>query len=210
MSDWYHVSEESAMETMAAETRLFASRISTLRSILLHLALLGAFGMWIPRLKGTDFLDSQILGAYACLGLLFAGPVTAQAFPEGIASSFKQAKARIFVGVLYGEVVTLALTGAGIATVYLAYRGAHPDWAMLARCALFGLAASAMLASLAALAAVRFSRASAMVILRVAFFGLLVLYYYKGRFLPDVGLAGASACIVVAGLFIGLLKRVSR
>ena len=100
------------METLVTEVRLFGSRISTLRSILPHLALFAAFGIMIPELKGLDFLDSQILAAYACLGLLFAGPATAQAFPEGVSSSFSQAKARIFIGVLYGEIVTLAVLGA--------------------------------------------------------------------------------------------------
>jgi hypothetical protein len=201
------------MEKLTTEIRLFASRISSLRSILFHLALVVAFGIWIPRLKGVDFLDSQILGAYVCLGLLFAGPATAQAFPEGTRSSFKQAKGRIFAGVLYGEIVTLALTGAGIATVYLTHRGMfipQPDWPTLARCALFGLAASGMLASLAALAAVRFSRPVAMVCLRLVFFGLLILYYFRGQFLTDVGLVAATACLVVAGLFIELLRRAYR
>ena len=201
------------MNTLIAETGILASRLGSLRSILLHLALLGAFGMWIPRLKGVDFLDSQILGAYACLGLLFAAPATAQAFPQGMASSFQQAKARIFAGVLYGEIVTLALAGAGIATVYLTHRGGfvpQPDWATLLRCAMFGLGASAMLASLAALITVRFSRSMAMIFLRLAFFGLLVLYFYRGQALTDVGLTGASVCLALAGLFIGLLKRACR
>jgi hypothetical protein len=167
----------------------------------------------IPELKGLDFLDSQILAAYACLGLLFAGPATAQAFPEGVSSSFSQAKARIFIGVLYGEIVTLAVLGAGIATIYLTHRGSfvpQPDWPTLARCAMFGLGASAMLASLAALASVRFSRRTAMLCLRVAFFGLLILYYYRGQFLTDVGLNAAGACLVVAGLLIALLRKACR
>jgi hypothetical protein len=201
------------MDTLLAELRVLASRLGSLRSILLHLALLAAFGIWVPRLKGLDFLDSQILGAYACLGLLFAAPATVQAFPEGFSSSFKQAKARIFGGVLYGEIVTLALIGTGIATVYLTYRGhfvPQPDWETLARCALFGLGASVMLASLAALASVRFSRRIAMLCLRMVFFGLLVLYFYRGQWLSDVGLAGASVCLVIAGMFIALLKRACR
>ena len=192
------------------EIRILASRIGSARSILLHVALLVAFGIWIPQMKGVDFLDSQILGAYACLGLLFAGPATAQAFQQGHSSTFEQAKARIFAGVLYGEIVTLAVAGAGIATVYLTHRKGYvpePDWETLARCALFGLGASVMLASLAALVAVRFSRTMAMISLRLAFFGLLILYFYRGQHLTEVGLAAAGACSVVAGLFIELLRR---
>ncbi len=199
------------METLIAETRLLASRICTLRSILLHLALLAAFGVWIPQVKGLDFLDSQILGAYVCLGVLFAGPATAQAFSSEFSSSFKQAAARIFAGVLYGEIVALTLTGAGIATVHLTHRGSfvpQPDWETLARCAIFGLGASTMLASLAALVALRFSRSMAMMCLRLAFFGLLILYYYRGQRLTNVGLTATAACLVVAGLFVELLRRV--
>jgi hypothetical protein len=201
------------METLFTETRVLASRLGSLRSILPHLALLAAFGIMTPELKGVDFLDPQILGAYVCLGMLFAAPATSQAFPEGMPTSFKQATARIFAGVLYGEVVAFVLTGAGIATVYVTHRGRfvpQPDWETLWRCALFGLAASAMLASLAALVTVRFSRRVGLICLRVMFFGLLVLYFKRGQSLTDVGLTVAIACLAVAGLFIVLLRRTCR
>jgi hypothetical protein len=200
------------MQTIA-ETRILASRIGSSRSLLMHLVLLAAFGIWIPQMKGVDFLDSQILGAYACLGLLFAAPATAQAFEQGVSSSFNQATARIFAGVLYGEVIALLLTGAGIATVYLTHRGGYvpqPDWETLLKCAAFGWGASAMLASLAALVAVQFSRRLAMLTLRLAFFGLLILYFYRGQHLTDVGLTAAVACLAVAALLIVLLRRACR
>jgi len=200
------------MESIFSEVRIFASRIGTLRSILLHLALLVAFGIWIPRLKGLDFLDSPVLGAYACLGLIFAAPAAAQAFSEGF-PTFPQAMARVSASVLYGELVVAALLGAGIGTVYLTRRGGFvptPDWETLARCAMFGLGASALLASMAAWATVKFSRRTAMVCLRVTFFGLLVVFYYYGQRLPDVGLTGAAACLVVAGVFVELLRRACR
>jgi hypothetical protein len=201
------------MEPLLVEIRLFGYRIGTWRSILPHIALLVTFSIVIPRLKGIDFLDSQILGAYACLGIIFAPPATVQAFLAGTEASFRQAKARIFVSVLYGEVVSLTLMGVGIATVYLTNRGSYlpqPDWETLARCALFGLGASAMFSSLAALITVRFSRGTALVGLRVAFFGLLILYFYRGQWLADIGLAAAGGCLVVAGLFIELLRRATR
>jgi hypothetical protein len=201
------------MESLLIEIRILASRIGSLGSVLPHLALLAALGIMIPALKGVDFLDSQLLGAYACLGLIFAGPATAQIFPEGVSASFKQAKARIFAGVLYGEVVTLLLLGAGISTVYLTHRGRfvpEPDWETVARCALFGLAASGMLASLAALVTVRFSRRTAIWCLRLVFFGLLILFYYRGQWLPDVGLTAAISCIAAAGVLIELLRRACR
>jgi hypothetical protein len=200
------------MKSIFSEVHIFASRIGTLRSILLHLALLVAFGIWIPRLKGLDFLDSPVLGAYACLGLIFAGPAAAQAFPEGF-PTFRQAIIRVFASVLYGELVVAALLGAGIETVYLTRRGGYvptPDWETLGRCAMFGLGASAMLASMAAWLTVKFSRRTAMICLRVAFFGLLILFYYRGQRLPDVGWTAAAACLVIAGVFIELLRRACR
>lgn len=163
-------------------------------------------------MKGIDFLDSQVLCAYACLGLIFAGPAAAQAFPESLVT-FQQAKARVFASMLYGELVVAALLGSGIATVYLTRRGGYvptPDWETLGRCALFGLGASAMLASMAAWITVGFSRRAAMVSLRLVFFGLLVLFYFRGRWLPDVGLAGAASCLALAGLFIELLRRATK
>ena len=213
MSDWYHVSEESVMKTLISEIRVFGSRIGNITSILAHLALLLAFGFMIPKLKGVDFLDSEVLGAYACLGIIFAAPATAQAFTDEFGVSFQQAIARIMVSVLYGELVSMLLLGAGIATVYLTNRGGFippPDWETIGKCAAFGLGASVMLASFSALLAVRFSRRVAMICLRLAFFGLLVLFFYKGRWLSDVGLNGAIACLAVAGLLFVLLRKVCR
>jgi hypothetical protein len=163
-------------------------------------------------MKGLDFLDSPVLGAYACLGLMFAGPAAAQAFPEGF-PTFQQAMARVFASLLYGELVVASLLGAGIGTVYLTRRGGFvptPDWETIARCALFGFGASAMLASMAAWVTVQFSRRAAMVCLRVAFFGLLILFYYRGQWLPEVGLTGWAACLVLAGVFVELLRRACR
>jgi hypothetical protein len=201
------------MEPLFTEIRLFGSRIGSLRSILPHLALLVAFGFMIPKIKGLDFLDSQVLGAYACLSIIFAPPATAQAFPAGARTSFQQAKARILVSVVYGEIVSITLLAAGIATVYLTRRGSFVpelDWESLARSAMFGLGCSAMLASLAALVTVRFSRGAAMICLRFAFFALLILFYYRGRRLPDIGLAASTGCLVLAGFEIELLRRVCR
>ena len=179
---------------------------------MLHLALLVAFGIWIPRMKGLDFLDSPVLGAYACLGLIFAAPAAAQAFQDGFAT-FPEALARIFASILYGELVVAALLGAGIETVNLTRRGGFvptPDWETVGHCAIFGICASAMLASLAAWLAVQFSRRTAMICLRLAFFGLLILFYYRGQRLVDVGPTASAGCLVPAAVFLLLLKRVCR
>jgi hypothetical protein len=162
-------------------------------------------------MKGADFFDSQVLGAYACLGLIFAGPAVAEALPDNASPSFDQAKARILVSVVYGEVVALALLGIGIATVYFSNRGAFlpsPDWSSVAKSALLGLGATAMLGSLAALLTVRFSRRIATFSLRAIFFGLLVLYIYYGQSLPEVSLTGGVICLALTALLIALLRKV--
>jgi hypothetical protein len=213
MLDWYHVSEALAMQTIFIEFRRFWAGLRGWRSVLPHLALLFVFGVLTPRLKGQDFFDPQILGAYACLGLLFAGPATAQLFADPGRVPFQVAKARILLGVVYGEVVVLLLLGASIATVYLSFLGRFvptPDWGSLARTALFGLCACGLFASMAAWVAVQFSKNAARMLMRLAFFGLLILFFYRGQWLPDVGLTAASGCIVVAGVFIELLRRACR
>jgi uncharacterized MnhB-related membrane protein len=64
-----------------------------------------------------------------------------------------------------------------------------------------------MLASAAAWIAVQFSRRPAMICMRVTFFSLLILFYYYGQRLPDVGLTAAAGCLAVAVVFIELLRR---
>src|SRR5487761_2278562 len=125
------------MGTIFEEIRMFAARIGSSRSVLLHLAVLAAFGVWIPRAKGLDFLDPQVLGAYVCLGLIFSGPAAAQSFTGP--APFRVAIARVVTGVLYGEAAVAALTGAGLAAVYLTPRSRFVpplDWPSLAKAAM--------------------------------------------------------------------------
>ncbi len=183
------------------------------RPILLHLALLAAFGVWIPRAKGIDFFDPEVLGAYACLGLIFAGPAVVQSSAEGFAPPLVLAIARIVTGILYGEAVVTALLGTGIATIYILLGGHYiptPDWPSLASCALFGLCGAAMAASLAAWLASQFSRKTATAALRVLFFSLLILFYYRGPWLTDVALKGAAICFALTAIFLFLLRRACR
>jgi hypothetical protein len=195
------------------EMRTFFARIGGLRPILLHLALLLAFGVWIPKSKGIDFLDPEVLGAYACLGLIFAGPAVAQMSDGTWPPGFKLAIARVFTGVVYGEAAVVALTGTGIATIYLLLRGHYIpqlDWPALAACAVFGLCGAAMAASMAAWLSAQFSRKAATAALRVLFFGLLILFYYRGQMLADVAWKGAAAGFALTAAFVGLLRRACR
>ena len=46
-----------------------------------YVVLVLAFGVVVPRLKGLEFFDPQLISAYACLGMIFAGPAAAR--PSG-------------------------------------------------------------------------------------------------------------------------------
>src|ERR1017187_4424743 len=102
-ADWYHVLIEilnGMGHQLQYERRALLERIGIVgprraRSILTHVALIAVFGVWLPWMKGIEFLDPVVLAAYACLGILFAGPVAAQAFAEDPWPSKAVAMARV-------------------------------------------------------------------------------------------------------------------
>src|SRR2546429_100875 len=51
----------------------------TLAAFVIPLLVLVGFGILVPLSKGLDFFDPLILGAYASLGGIFAGPAAATA-----------------------------------------------------------------------------------------------------------------------------------
>jgi hypothetical protein len=175
----------------------FRSRFS-LRIILVHLAIIAVFGIWWPHIRGTEFFDPVFLAAYACLGVLFAGPAAAQAFanrPQSVADAF----ARIALAAVYGEAIALIILIAGIATVLIARTSPiGPDWIGLAFAAVLGFTGAVAMASVAAWFALRFSPGVARQALRVLFLGLLVLFFFESRWLPDVIGRGISICAGIA------------
>src|SRR5579863_661916 len=88
------------------------------RVVLIHVALVAVFGVFLPWMKGIDFLDSVMTAAYACLSVLFAAPAAAQAFSEERPRSMTTAAACIAIAVLYGEFLTFVILLAGFMTVY--------------------------------------------------------------------------------------------
>ena len=90
-------------------------------TVLLYVALIAVFGVLLPWTKGLDFLDPVMTSAYACLGVLFAGPATAEAFAEKRPDSLKAALRRVAKAVIYGEALALAMLIAGVATVGVLY-----------------------------------------------------------------------------------------
>jgi hypothetical protein len=184
---------------------------SGFRGLLIHLLVIGTFGIFLPWMRGIDFLDPVMIAAYACLGILFAAPAAAQAFAAGRPASMGDVLARIAVAVLYGELMVIAILMAAFATVYLThpYLPIAPDLPGLAKANGFGVAASIAMAGVAGWIALRFSAVAARSMMRVVFLALLLLFFFYSRWLPDVmGIGAAAALMVAAAALIGLRRLV--
>jgi hypothetical protein len=191
------------METVSAPNQREGK--GRLRDFLTYGVLAALFGIFLPWWKGLDFLDPVILGAYACLGVVFAGPAAAQAFAPPPAS-LGEALKRIAKAVLSGELIALALLGCGLLTVYFTRPVfLTPNLTELALSAALGLTASFALASMAAWCALRFSVDAARGLLRVVFLALLVLFYLRSGWLPSIAGRAAWIGLAVALVFVALL-----
>jgi ABC-type enterochelin transport system permease subunit len=173
-----------------------------LRAALIHLVLVGIFGVWLPLEKGVEFLDAVILGAYACLGVVF--PTSSATRPLENTSPLR----RVMLSVVYGTSMSLVLLAAGLATVY-ATRTVFvgPDLLSLFESLLFGIALSLALASAAVWIGIRFSPVAARMAMRVVFIGLLAAFFWRSRWLPDVALWGAAISGVAGAGFVLMLRR---
>ena len=170
------------------------------RGLALHAALMAVFGLAVPVLKGLDFFDPFILTAYACLPALLAAPLAAQPFQK---PTIGRVNARITLSVLYGEFIALGATALGIAAVYWTHRGGvffPPELTSLAQGFGFGFVLSLALSILAAWATLRFSAGASKSMLRVIFLGLLLWFWMRGRFLPEVigGAGGVALGVALA------------
>src|SRR4249919_1768985 len=97
---WYHVGTELP-----------------LRTVILHLVLILIFGVFLPLRKGLGFLEPIMITAYACLGVLFAGPAAASAFSKGRPQTMREAALRTAKAVGYGEGLALLILITGVVTV---------------------------------------------------------------------------------------------
>jgi hypothetical protein len=176
------------------------------RGAFIYLVLLIAFGVFLPWQKGLDFFDPALLAAYACLGVVFAGPAAAQAF-DNKPESLRQALAWIAVAVGFGEAIAIAMLACGLLTVRLTspYLPFGPDVASLAGALLLGLTASFALASLGAWIALRFSLGAARLVLRIVLLLLVAGFFLKSRSLPQVAVPGAGIATATALLSLFLL-----
>ena len=95
-----------ASELRSLRQRVGFQRPGWIRAAIIHLIVLGLFGVLLPYAKGVEFLDAVILGAYACLGVVFAAPAAAAPMEERSAS---RALARVAVTVAYGTAMSWAM-----------------------------------------------------------------------------------------------------
>lgn len=147
--------------------------------------------------------------AYACLGVLFAGPAAAEAFADKRPDSMKAALRGVAKAVIYGEGLAAVMLIAGVATVSIS-RGRRlrlPELDVLGEAGLLGLMASAALALLAGWITLRFSRGAARRTLRFVFLAMLVAFYFWSRWLPEAALRGAALAAIIVGVMILALRR---
>jgi hypothetical protein len=189
----------SPANIFAIEGRSLLARMGW-RALPLHLVLIAAFGVFLPWSKGIEFLDPVMLAAYACLGVVFAAPAAGQSFIER-PKSMGQAIARIGIAVVYGEIMALAMLAAGLITVYLRHPllPIAPDVIGLAGANAFGLACSFALAAISGWIAMRFSPGASRLAMRLIFLALLLVFFFRSRWLPDFAVTG-TAVSLAAGL----------
>jgi hypothetical protein len=198
----------TSLNTLTIGT-MFGQRPTTnmARQILTYSLLILVFGVAVPYWKGLGFLDPALLGAYACLGMVFAGPAAAQAFenkPASLAQGFRS----VGLAVAFGEGISVAMLACGLATLYITRSKMltfPPDLSGLALPEAMGLGLSLAVASMAAWVAVQFSLTSARMALRLVFMALLVAFFLRGNWLPQVMGQGAAITFAVSGLFLWLL-----
>jgi len=181
------------------------------RVIPVYLLLIGIFGVFLPWQKGGNFLDSVMLGAYACMGVVFAAPAAASEFT--LAPTTQKALARVVIAVIYGELVAGMLLLVGLVTVYVSYGGrlvVGPDLNSFAKCGLLGLTLSLAVSMAAAWLSVKFSPGLARNVVRLVFLGLLAAFYLRSGWLPAVALRGAGIALLASVLFFTLLRAALR
>ena len=177
-------------------------------ALAIHLSLLAAFGIFLPWLKGVEFMNPALPTIYACLGPLFAAPALVQLLREGD-SGWTTTFARIVAATAYGEGMTVALLLLGMGTVLVFHRLAYlylPDPILLGEALLLGLGLTLALTAMSAWITIQFSGRIAMVVLRILFLMLFALFLLRSWWLPGIAGWGALVALAVSACFLLLVK----
>lgn len=202
----WQMTAELAAECSDLRVRLGFQKTRWGKTALAYLLLIGVFGIVLPWVKGRDFLDSVILGAYASLGVVFAAPAAGSEFEQ--APSAARVLARVAISVVYGELLAAMLVLLGLAAVYLSHGGrivVGPDLRALGECALLGVSLSLAFSAAAAWASLRFSPGVARRSIRLLFLGLLAAFYLRSGWLPAIALRGAGLALLLSAVFVTAL-----
>lgn len=176
------------------------------RAALLHGVILAAFGVFLPFIQGVGFFDAVVLGAYQAIAVVFAAPAAAVQLEPG--SGFRAALIRAGVCLAYGVLMTSAMILLGVATVLLTNTVfVGPSLEVFFETELFAILLTLAVTLASVWLANRFSPGAAKMLVRVVFFGLLIVFFFRSRWLPDVALAGASIAAVVAVIFMFLIRQ---
>jgi hypothetical protein len=173
------------------------------RAAAIHGAVFLVFGFLLPWTKGVPFLDSVILGAYACMGVVFTAPAAAAAFDHPDPG---RVLARIAACAAYGCAFAWTMLVAGVMTVYFSAPFLIGlDLQAVAESVLFGAMLSTAAAALAVWLTLRFSPRAARGAMRGVFLALLLAFVWYSRWLPDIALRGAAIAGAVAAVCLALL-----
>lgn len=198
---------ELAEEASNLRTRLGFRGPGWIRVLSVYLLVIAIFGVFLPLQRGRDFLDSVILGAYACLGVVFAAPAAAPEFDRF--PTIQEALARVVISVFYGELIAGALLFLGITTVYVSHGGrivVGPDLQSLAECAALGLTLSWAVSTATVWLSLRTSPRAAKGAVRLVFLGLLAAFYFRSGWLPTVAWRAAGIALLGSVLFFVALR----
>ncbi|MEO8025521.1 MAG: hypothetical protein ABI823_03570 [Bryobacteraceae bacterium] len=154
-----------------------------LRSGLLTVLILAAFGVLVPWMKGFDFLDTRYILAYGSIGLLFAGPLMAEllSVDGGALQAPIVYPARIALVSLYGWGVATLMLAMGFAVVNIQHwfgKILVPPTAVLVSGSVMSLLAAVLVAEVTALLTLKFSAGVAKGVLRLIFLGTLALIVF--------------------------------
>ena len=171
-------------------------------SLVSHLAVLAAFGVLVPWVKGFEFLDPLILLAYTAIPILFVAPASTAVFaepPKGAPAVISKLAAVMLYGWGIGVLVLLC----GLATVNIADWYGHlvlPSTKFLIDALLLGFCASLFVASLGALLTSTLAPNPARNILRLAFLLPLLAMATARRFASAEWQSRIAAGMTTRGL----------
>jgi hypothetical protein len=172
---------------------------NAVRSPVLNLGVLLAFGVLLPKRYGIDFLDIRMILSYSFIPMLFVAPAVTAALREG--SPVRESTVELFACVsaimTYGWIVGLAVMALGLATINYIYRPPDlllPSSGVLPAYLVFSFAAVVFVAAVGAYIALLFSPRASLNTLRFGFVALLFFFYGGTAWLPvswQVALASA-------------------